>query len=251
MIFQTRSRQGMIAIFRRDKIRHTEIEDDNYPQRLLSIAGAPKHLYYRGDISLISQSCSIAVIGSRRVSEQGMKIAYKTGYELGRRGIHVVNGLALGCDTHALRGALAAGGKCTAVMPCGLEQIVPYPNMGLAEKIVLGGGCLVSEYPPSTPAQRYQYVERDRLQSGLSDGVIVIEAAYDSGTIHTVRYAIKQGRKLACIDSRLVRYSSGNQWIEGKSGVCVIRTAENLDSFMSDILCEIVYRQITLEAMEV
>ncbi len=99
----------------------------------------------------------------------------------------------------------------------------------------------------STPVQRYQYVERDRIQSGISDGVLVIEAASDSGTMHTVRYAIRQGRALACIDSRLVRYHSGNQWIEGQNGACVIRETGDLDCFINAVQQQMVYRQMTLE----
>lgn len=218
-----------------------------YPRRLHSIAGAPDCLYYRGNIECINQNYSIAVIGSRRVSEYGRTLAYQIGYALGRRGINVVNGLALGCDTYALCGALAAGGTCVAVMPCGLERIVPQSNTILAEKLLSNGGCLVSEYPPSAPVLRYQYVERDRIQSGISDGVLVIEAAMDSGTMHTVQYAVRQGRALACIGSQLVQYHSGNQWIEGQNGACVIRETGDLDCFITAIQQQMVYRQMTLE----
>lgn len=228
-------------------IRWMGHRDENYPNRLLSIAKPPFELCYRGDIKRINQNRNIAVIGSRRVSVRGIETAYQMGYELGRRGINVVNGLALGCDTHALRGSLAANGTCVAVMPCGLEQIVPRSNINLAEKLLENRGCLISEYPPQTPACRYQYVERDRLQSGISDGVLVIEAECDSGTMHTVRYAIRQGRRLACIDSQLMRHSSGNRWLEMQTGVQVIRDVTDLNSFIADIQNDIVYRQITLD----
>lgn len=224
---------------------------DNYPRLLSSIAKAPFKLYYTGDVGIINQRRNIAVIGSRRVSARGMEAAYRIGYELGLRGINVVNGLALGCDTHALRGALAAGGTCVAVMPCGLGQIVPHSNTGLAERLLANGGCLLSEYPARTPVRRYQYVERDRLQSGISDGVLVIEAECDSGTMHTVKYAVKQGRRLACIDSRLMRYSSGNHWIEGQNGVRVIRDAADLDGFLSDLQKEVFYRQATFDEFKI
>lgn len=240
--------RGMIEISQKYAVRCTEIEKEEYPRRLRTITSAPKVLYYSGDISVINQNQGIAVVGSRRVSDKGIEIAYRIGYELGRRGVNVINGLALGCDTHALHGALAAGGRCVAVMPCGLERTVPYSNRRLAEKIVTDGGCLVSEYPPLATAQRYQYVQRDRLQSGISDGVLVVEADCDSGTMHTVQYAIKQGRRLACVDSRLVGHASGNQWIEGQSGVRVIQDAGDLNLFMAEIHSEPVYRQMQLEA---
>lgn len=226
----------------------TEICSSNYPNRLTAISNPPLALYYRGDISMINQNRNIAVIGSRRMSEQGAECAFRIGYELGRRGINAVNGLALGCDTRALQGALAAGGTCVAVMPCGLEQIVPQSNINLADQLLENRGCLISEYPSGTPVRRYQYVERDRLQSGISDGVLVIEAECDSGTMHTVRYAIMQGRRLACIDSQLMRYSTGNRWLEGQTGVRVIRDVTDLNSFIADIQNDTVYRQITLDA---
>lgn len=232
-----------------DGIGRAEINSADYPRRLCSVTKAPQCLYYRGDIHILNQNQSIAVIGSRGVSESGMTLAYQIGHALGGRGINVVNGLALGCDTHALRGALAAGGKCVAVMPCGLDHIVPYSNQSLARKLLSGGGCLVSEYPPAAPAQRYQYVERDRLQSGISNGVIVIEASCDSGTMHTVRYAIRQGRRLACIDSCMVRESTGNQWIAGQWGTRVIRNLGDLDCFIADVQSEVVYRQLILNNM--
>lgn len=223
-------------------------ESEKYPWRMRSIAKAPDCLYYMGDIDILNQNHSIAVIGSRRVSQNGMALAYQVGYALGRRGINVVNGLALGCDTHALHGALAAGGKCVAVMPCGLEQIVPASNLSLAKRLLSNGGCLVSEYPPLAPAQRYQYVARDRLQSGISDGVLVIEASRDSGTMHTVRYAIRQGRHLACIDSHLVGEPTGNQWIAGLCGTHVMRDAGDLDCFLARIRSGAAYRQMVLDS---
>jgi DNA processing protein len=113
-------------------------------------------------------------------------------------GITVVNGLALGCDTYALKGALSVGGKCIAVMPCGLDQIVPKSNYYLARTILENGGLLISEYPIGTKLEKYMYVERDRLQSTVSDAIIVIEASYQSGTMHTVRAARRQGKPTAC-----------------------------------------------------
>lgn len=230
-------------------MNRTERTQDSYPKQLLELAKPPDNIYFKGNIDIINQYESIAVIGSRKVSEKGIACAWLVGRELGKRGINVVNGLARGCDTCALKGALSVGGKCTAVMPCGLEQIVPRSNTGLAEELLSKGGCLISEYPAMTPIQKYQYIQRNRLQSGISDGVIVIEAGYDSGTMHTVRYAIQQGKKLACIDSRLVICASGNQWMEGLNGVKVIRSIEDLDCFIDEMSCNVTYSQMTLERL--
>jgi len=224
------------------------MHDTDYPLRLLGIARPPAGLYFRGDSSIINTGISIAVIGSRHVSYNGSRLAYQTGHALAKGGIHVVNGLALGCDTHALKGALSGGGKCIAVMPCGLDQVVPKTNSRLAKLLLNQGGCLLSEYPVGTQVQKYQYVERDRLQSGISDGVIVIEAEETSGTMHTVRYAMRQGRSLACIDSDLLECASGNRWLSRQSGVKVIRTKADLEYFL-DKICKqqkISFRQMTL-----
>jgi DNA processing protein len=123
-------------------------------------------------------------------------------------GITIVNGLALGCDTYALKGALSIGGKCIAVMPCSLDQIVPKSNYRLASTILENGGLLISEYPTGTKLEKYMYVERDRLQSTVSDAIIVIEATPGSGTMHTVRAAQRQGKPIACWKSaEIAKYS--------------------------------------------
>lgn len=222
------------------------ISEDRYPKCLREIPSAPETLYYKGNIDIINRRTNIAVIGSRRVSDSGASFAYQVGYALGKRGIDVVNGLALGCDTCALQGALSAGGTCVAVLPCGLEQVVPRSNTMLASELIAAGGCLVSEYSIGTPIQRYQYIQRDRLQSGICDAVIVIESEYDGGTMHTARYGIRQGRRLACIDNSLVRDSSGNRWLEEQNGVSVIRNMADLDCFVNALAECMGYRQMTL-----
>lgn len=223
-----------------------EMTQDAYPGNLLNMARPPLGIFYRGDIGILNENRSIAVVGSRHVSDRGIRSAYRTGYVLGRRGLNVVNGLALGCDTHAFHGALAAGGKCVAVMPCGLDGIVPRSNTVLAEKILSCGGCLISAYPVGTPVRRYQYVERDRLQSGISDAVIVIEAGHGSGTMYTAGYAMKQGKRLACMDGRLVDYSSGNRWLAEQAGVKVIHGMDDLERFIAETTDSMAYRQMRL-----
>ena len=222
------------------------ISECRYPKRLREIPSAPGTLYYKGNIDIINRRTNIAVIGSRHVSDSGASFAFQVGHALGKCGINVVNGLALGCDTYALQGALSVGGSCVAVLPCGLEQVVPRSNALIARKLIAAGGCLVSEYPIGTPIQKYQYIQRDRLQSGICDGVIVIESEQDGGTMHTARYAIKQGRRLACIDSRLIRHSSGNRWLEEQNGVSVIRNMADLDCFVNALAECMEYRQMTL-----
>ena len=103
-------------------------------------------------------------------------MAYNAGSIIGKNGFNLVNGLALGCDAEALKGALAAGGKCAVVLPCGINEIYPKSNQWIAEEVLKQGGCLISEYPEGTRPEKYRFVQRDRLQSGMSQGVLVVEA---------------------------------------------------------------------------
>ncbi|MCD8323518.1 MAG: DNA-protecting protein DprA [Clostridiales bacterium] len=222
-------------------------EDSFYPIELKNIAKPPEILYYVGSMDFINQNKNVAVIGSRRMSEAGAKLAYAAGRMVGEAGFHLVNGLAVGCDTEALKGALSAGGKCIAILPCGLEQIVPQSNRRLAEKIVESGGCLLSEYPEGTGIKRFRYVERDRLQSGISQGVFVVEAEQSSGTMHTASFAIQQYKRLACYHHKLLELSSGNKQLEEKGQAKVIKNTDDFKRFLQDISEEISYEQMALQ----
>ena len=203
-------------------------------------------LYYKGNIAIINQNRNVAVIGSRKCSEEGLRLSYETGRLLADSGINLVNGLAIGCDTEALRGALSMGGKCVAVMPCGLDQIQPKSNRTLAETILRNGGCLLSQYPDGTGIQKYQYVERDRLQSAISQGVLVIEAEVGSGTMHTVEFAKKQAKRLACYYYKMFQNASGNKHIESMNNTTVLYDEKDTRKFLSTISKEEQYQQLSL-----
>lgn len=221
------------------------IDNEEYPEILSSLKGMPPVLYYKGNIKIVNQHKNIAVIGSREASQSGLKWARETGGTLAKRGLNLVNGLALGCDTESLKGALEAGGKCIAILPCGLDQIYPNSNRKLAEEILKTGGCLLSEYPIGTRPEKYRYVERDRLQSGISQGVLVVEAKEKSGTMHTVEYALKQYKRLACYYSKLMELSSGNRYLEDTGKARVLKKKEDLEAFLNDISKEQVYEQLS------
>lgn len=220
--------------------------EELYPKGLLNISGRPSILYYKGNIEIINRKNSIAVIGTRKVSESGRRLAYETGQMVAESGMNLVNGLALGCDAAAIRGALGRDGKCVAIMPCGLEQVQPGSHYELAEEILGKGGCILSEYPVGTNIQKYQYVARDRLQSGISQGVMVIEAEEKSGTMHTVDFAFRQYKRLACYYSKLVEFSSGNRLLEKNDKVRVLNTKEDVRNFVDSIGEEGTYQQMTL-----
>ena len=151
-----------------------EKNDKLYPIRFLERKGLPERFYYKGDISFLNDFRSVAIIGSRNAPKEAILSAYASGQYAAMEGFAVANGLAVGCDTAALRGALSEGGRCVAVLPCGLDMVVPSVNEYLAQEILEKGGCLISEYAAGTEPEKYRYVQRDRLQSGLSEAVLIV-----------------------------------------------------------------------------
>lgn len=227
-------------------IEYCTIDDEEYPFELRQLPDRPAVLYYKGTIEILNRNRNIAVIGSRKCSKNGLDISYETGMFLAKNNVNVVNGLALGCDAAALQGAVSNGGNCVAIMPCGLDNIQPKSNIKLAETIVREGGCLLSEYPIDTVLKKYYYVERDRLQSGISQGVIIIEAEKDSGTMHTADFAIKQYKRLACYYYKLLECSSGNRYLQETGKAISIKNIQGLQEFVKDIKDDLRYKQLTL-----
>lgn len=232
-------------VFERYGISFCTREDPDYPKDMKALSGMPPLLYYKGDISIINQSKNLAAIGTRKPSKAGAELSYQTGKTVGKAGVNLVNGLALGCDTEAIKGALSVGGKCIAVMPCGLDEIVPRTNRQIADEILKAGGCLISEYPVGTRLQKYNYVQRDRLQSGISQAVVVIEADRESGTMHTAEYARKQFKRLACYYYRLTEIYSGNQYLEESGKAQVLKGRDDLEKLIKKILSDQEYEQLS------
>lgn len=171
--------------------------DLDFPVKLRWIEDPPAIIYTMGDPECLNEK-AIAVIGTREPVEYGAKVAGNLGYVLGRDGYTVVSGLAYGCDKFGHMGCLQAKGKTAAVLAGGLDKIYPAQHQELAQEIVRAGGCLLSEYPAGVKASPGNFVERDRLQSGLSEGIIVVETALKGGTWHTIEYARAYGRRIGC-----------------------------------------------------
>ncbi len=220
--------------------------DPEYPVAFRSLKGMPTQIYYRGNAALMNSKKCIAIIGSRQTSDAGRYYAYEAGKIAAENQLCVVNGLALGCDSEAIKGALSADGQCIAIMPCGLEQIQPKTNQKLADEILSTGGCLLSEYPVGMPLKKYMYVERDRLQSAVSQGVLIIEASAGSGTMHTADFAQRQYRRLACYASHLLK-ATGNQALEQTSNVNVLHSSNDLVPFLEQLKNDITCEQMTLD----
>lgn len=180
-----------------------------------NIPKPPLMLFYRGRDTSAAAVPGVAVIGTREPSSYGMESGRRIAMACVQNGLAVVSGLAVGCDAAGHRGALDSGGPTIAVLAHGLHTVYPRQNRELAEEIVDVGGMLISEYAPGVELRSNQLVERDRLQAGLSRGLIVIETDVEGGTMHTVRFAQEQGRLIACInhkpDMRDAPKSRGNQ----------------------------------------
>lgn len=173
------------------------LADASYPQQLLDLSDPPTLLYVRGRSELLSAP-GLAIVGSRNATPQGERDASAFAAALSDAGLCIVSGLALGIDAAAHRGALAAGGATVAVIGTGADRLYPARNRELATEIA-DKGAIVSEFPLGTPAAAYNFPRRNRIISGLARGVLVVEAATESGSLITARLAGEQGREVFAI----------------------------------------------------
>lgn len=185
----------------RQKIKFTCQGDEDYPGRLANIPDAPFGLYYQGCLPSDSVP-SAALIGARACSEYGAYAAREFGSKLAQAGIQIISGLAMGIDGISQEAALAAGGKSFGVLGCGVDICYPKSNRSIYEKCKLQGGIL-SEYPPKTGPSANLFPPRNRIISGLSDVVVVVEAREKSGTLITVDMALEQGREVFAVPGRI------------------------------------------------
>ena len=173
--------------------------DSGYPDRLRQIPDPPVTLYVKGSLDALNPDDSVAIVGTREPTEFGMRAARVSGSMAARMSTVVVSGLTKGCDTWAHQDSIEANGTGVVVLAHGVDSIYPAENRGLASELLDSGGCWVSEYPVGSRPARWSFAERDRIQSGLSDAVLVVETDVKGGTMHTVTAAKRQNRALACI----------------------------------------------------
>lgn len=208
--------------------------DHHFPSRTRAIPESPILLFVKGNRDALSRARSVAIIGTREVSPKGFRAGERLGRVFAEKGFVVISGLAKGSDTAGHLGSTAARGESVAVLAGGLDKVYPKENTKLSEAILECGGALVSEYPVGTSPQKGYFVERDRLQSGLSDAVIVIETSLTGGTMHTVRFCKEHGRILACLDPARIGLNpstmiEGNQYILSSLGGIPIGDANDID----------------------
>lgn len=197
----------------------------HFPRLLKEIQDPPERIWIRGEWDL--EAPTIAIVGTRKPTSYGRDSAQFFSDALSRAGFTVVSGLALGIDTIAHQAALEAGGKTVAVLGSGIDVITPSSNQILAERIE-NHGCLLSEFPPGTPAYPANFPQRNRIMSGLSLGVLVIEAGEGSGALITARFAGEQGREVFSVPGPLFsRQSAGtNRLIQ--EGAKLVMTPEDV-----------------------
>jgi len=175
------------------KIVEIPLDSPDYPPLLRQIKNPPKTIYAFGNIKLL-QKPAIAIVGTRQPSEKGEYFAKRVTEFYAKQGFVIVTGLALGVDTIATKTALDLGAPVIGVLPSPVNDIVPKSNTELAEEIVKNGGLLISELPEGTKPKKYHFVQRNRIISGISFAVAVIESGLEGGTMHTVKFARQQRR---------------------------------------------------------
>ncbi len=214
---------NILEVCQRDGISILTLADAAYPKRLSNIFDPPVVLYIRGRLPAVDEEAAIAVVGTRKATPYGIKMARQMGFELTKGGGLVVTGLAGGVDSAAAEGALRAGGHCVGVLGCAIDDIYPKWNGPLFNDVAVSG-ALVSEYPPGEPIQRRYFPERNRIISGLSLGVTVVEAPVGSGSLITANLASEQGREVFVVPGNAdqANYIGSNALI--RSGAALVST---------------------------
>ena len=178
------------------------LQDAAYPARLKNIADPPLVLYYKGRLPDFDSAPAVAIVGTRKASAYGLSTAQKMGYQIAKCGAIVVTGLAGGIDGAGAKGALMADGTVVGVLGCGADKVYPAYHKSLYADTE-HQGCLITEFPPHTPPFGWNFPKRNRIMSGLSNGVLVVEAPEKSGALITARDAAEQGRDVFCVPGNI------------------------------------------------
>lgn len=202
-------------------------QDEDYPASLRPLRDPPVLLYYRGKLPDLSRKLCVSVVGTRSMSEYGKRMAYRIGYELAAAGTVVVSGMALGIDSVAAAGAIAAGGQTVAVLGSGIDTPYPREHSRLYAEIV-ARGTVITEYAPGTPPESQHFPVRNRVISGLSQATVVVEGGLKSGSLITARTAILQGRDIYAFPGNVGETNSAgtNQLIS--DGAAMVLSARDL-----------------------
>ena len=221
------------AATQQDRIKATgsvlvPVTDPVYPEKLRGILDPPTLLFCRGDLSLLA-SITVAVVGTRKPTPYGMAVAEKLSGDLANLGVGIISGMARGIDTAAHQGALRAGGKTIAVFGCGVDMVYPTENRKLYDEIA-AKGLLVSEFPMGAPAFPQNFPIRNRIVSGMSSGVLVVEGAQYSGSAITARLAMDQGREVFAVPGNITSKLSWAPNLLIRQGAKLVMDAQDIVS---------------------
>ena len=207
------------------------IYDEEYPKKLKQIEGSPYLLYYKGSLESIND-ISIAIVGSRKATSYGKWAAEKLTKGLSQIDVNIVSGLAVGIDTIAHKTALKYNAKTYGIIGCGINIVYPKKNLELFQQIIENNGAVITEYPFDIQPVAFNFHERNRIISGLSDGVLVIEAQERSGTLITASHAANQGREIFAVPGNIDSlYSKGTN--------ALIRDGAKITTSIDDVIEEI------------
>lgn len=213
------------------RIKILTFGDSAYPERLRNIPDAPVVLYYRGTLPHFDEEATIAVVGTRKASSYGMLAAKRMGFQIAQGGGLLVSGMASGIDGAAMRGALSANKPVVAVFGCGVDVIYPRSEWNLYEDTAIHG-CMLSEYPPGTSADGFHFPQRNRIISGLSCGVLVVEAPEKSGALITAQRALDQGRDVFTVPGNIdVPSCAGSNRLLREGAIAVTTGYEVLEEY--------------------
>lgn len=227
-----------LEVMERDQIQLLLLGDESYPALLRQIPDPPLYLFVRGTL-LATDIKSVAIVGTRHVTDYGGSIAEKFAAELAARGFVIVSGLARGIDTFAHRGALRAPGRTLAICGCGLDVVYPAENKQLMASIIDNGACL-SEYAPGVTPQGWHFPARNRIISGLSQATLVVEAGVRSGALITADFALEQGKEVFAVPGNVHR-------IQSRGPHSLIKQGAFLTESVDDILAVLENRALPLE----
>jgi DNA processing protein len=211
-----------------EKIDKIAISDKHYPRELKKIKGAPKVLYFLGKLKV--EEPMVAIVGARNCSDYGKRATLQITSELCEAGITIVSGLAPGIDTYAHLATVEKNRRTIAVLGTGLnkQDIYPKENIGLAEKIIKTGGCLISEYPPGTRGAKFTFPRRNRIISGLSSAVLIVEGKEKSGSLITANWAFSQGKKVFAVPGQIYSQNSAGTNFLIKNGAKIAVCAKDI-----------------------
>ena len=197
--------EDIINIMKKENIKLINFKDSRYPKLLKQLYDMPICLYVKGNLQILNDF-SLAIIGCRENSNYGKIVAEAIGKSLAKNHITTISGLARGIDSISQKATVRAKGKTIGVIGSGIDYIYPSENALLVKEIIENNGAIISEYPPTTKPKRMNFPARNRIISGLSSGVIVIEAKNKSGTMITVDFALEQGKTVFAVPRKYNKY---------------------------------------------